>query len=176
MTPRPKINEPKALEACAKAMAPRLSQWYNDEDDLETIENDLVEAIQNATPHFDAYQVAKYLENFAGVQSDSNLVDTLGAIWPMMLRFHREAQEKWVIENELLPPEIGWEVKVTQGHHKAGYEVGIVYDTSTDGTAAVSFPSLGHVGHLPKGSRTRGGAVGTVSLGYRIEWEKLERA
>ena len=141
-----------------------IKQWNLPAEDRNLTIRDLAEALEY---HEDGYELAKELDG--PYAPDAALVEILDSASHLISSAHTVACEKWVVESGLKGPDVGTRVVSTKRHYQDAGE-GIVVRNNKDGRSTVSFPKLGHVGHLEE--KIRSGKV-SQHIGAIIEWESL---
>jgi hypothetical protein len=167
---RPARKGDAVIQFAANALAHDVQQWCQDNTSLEQLEEDLGKALHYSR---DGYRIAKELEK-EGYDPDEELVEILGKAAYYFNESWITACMLWVKDNNLAPPEIGIQVRqinLIVHPNLTDPGIGTIVSNHPDGRSTVSFPDLGHIGHIkdrdPKSTGT---------IGFIVEWENLEPA
>ena len=167
MNPRPERKSKEIVKQAAEKLADDMvKNWGLPVEDRDLAVDDLSEALRY---NEDGYDLARELDG--KYDPDAALVDILDSASHLLSSAHTAACEKWVAESGLKGPEAGARVLSTKRQYLDAGE-GIVVRSNTDGKSTVSFPKLGHVGHLENEPMKVIG-LGRRTLGAIIEWEFL---
>ncbi len=144
--PRPAISSDTILRTVAGEIAALLPNLGEVTD--ETI-SDLVSALRHESPFFDAYKMARHLEQFHHWDCDADTVDACETAWASVLEHHRKEVSNWVAANSIRPKKsLGDKVRVlTRGPDRTQqeYEGEIARIDADQAIYSVMIPKLGHV-------------------------------
>ena len=90
---RPNRNDTAILKAAATEIAIRCAEWAGDGSEPDEWVDDLCEALRYGRD--DGYELAKYLDDRAGVTPDAELVDILSDAWHVVSRVYNAALAAW---------------------------------------------------------------------------------
>lgn len=166
MNERPNRKSDQIVKQVAEKLADdMIKNWNLPAEDRDMAISDLSEALQY---HEDGYELARELDG--NYDPDASLVDILDRASHLLYSAHADECEKWVVESGKSGPEVGARVTTNKRRYEEAGE-GIVVSNTKDGRSTVSFPKLGHVGHLGKDAVRSGKSSQT--MGAIIEWEDL---
>lgn len=150
---RPSRSDKEITKQVAAKLLPDFIQWMKTDDDTyqqDDLLADLIKALDYAD---DGYEIAHNLDH-TGYCPNAELVGILDAAAGYRRNIHAEACAAWVAANNIQPIPLDTKVRWP---YKKELGVGVVTNNRPDGTATVSFASLGH----------------KPGCGYVVEWEDL---
>ena len=166
MNERPNRKSDQIVKQVAEKLADdMIKNWSLPAENRDMAISDLSEALQY---HEDGYELARELDG--NYDPDAALVDILDQASHLLYSAHADECEKWIVDAGKSGPEVGARVTTNKRQYEEAGE-GIVVSNRKDGRSTVSFPKLGHVGHLGKDAARSGKSSQT--MGAIIEWEDL---
>lgn len=168
---RPNRKDETVIKFAANALACDVQQWLKEDGTIEEIESNLIDALSSAFSR-DGYCIARQLEHM-GYDPDAELVEILDRAGSYFDEAWRTACALWVKDHNITAPQIGTKVRrvdlIVHPNLMSDPGIGIITSNHPEGRSSVSFPDLGHIGHIENRDRKTCG-----TLGFVVEWENLE--
>jgi len=147
---RPSYRDPEILAVVARAILAEMPPDTVTEGEEESALSDIVKALHDEAPGFDAYRLAKNLDD-RGWICDREIVEAFEIASGQSFQAVREATEQWVRTNSIRPRlGVGDQVKrLMTRHHtfsgKRAFDGEVVAVDAEHATYTVMIPALGHV-------------------------------
>jgi len=143
---RPSLSDEAILRSVAEEIAKEL---HKSEVDQQSAAIDLFAALRSESPIFDAYRIARYLDQFCSWDCDETVVDACEFASGSASMKHRQATALWVTNNDIRPKKVISEAVLLNTRGNDGvtraYSGEIVKVDEVHGQYVVMIPDLGHV-------------------------------
>lgn len=143
--PRPTWTSPSVLKAAAAEIAALIPDICDSDEAI----GQLADALRYESPAFDAYKIARHLEQFHSWECDMSVVEACETAWPTIHEHLRKEVATWVVDCAIQPQhELGDLVRInTWGPNgkRGDFDGEIVKIDLSQAIYTVMIPELGHV-------------------------------